>query len=232
MNWPIFVHQAGNTITLDFEPIFAVPSDVLWVDLYAFPAKFMAANASDGPKIELGSKSGLPPHSYDIPPTLAYGPYLLLAVARTPDKEILGVSEAVWTVLRDQEKAYQVTLKREAVGDAVQMTHDLTGYRLKVSVMETTGIPKALFLHRKSFDGVGRLRDEFLGVCRPPDFADYPENEPDDGAGKYRKDVIDVVTHHSTELESMWRAVSTDVTRLVDTMEANRRLEDVEVVAL
>jgi hypothetical protein len=221
--------EAGVAVVPD-PPDSLLPTDGWRLHLFALPVRFSAAGAAEGPILDLGARWWPPPLVYPVPDGAAYGPYTLFGELRNAEGLVMARSDAVGLVLRPLEKAYSVTLKRESVETGVRAVADMTGYRLRASVVEAVGLPRALFLFRKGRDGVGRPGDEFLCVAHPADFADYPENEPPEGGGKYRKAEIDIVTHHQEELEQLWTALNADVGRLVRTMESNRRLEDVRLV--
>lgn len=232
MNFDIVLRQLADRVEMDAAAIDGVDFSQASARLLAIPVRFNAVGAVEGPTVDFGAVFGPPPWSYAIPAEVAYGPYTLFALLLDQNGAIKAVSGGYGLVFRDQEKAYGVVLKREALGTDVRTQPDLTGYRLTLRVVEATGLPKALFLCRRTLDGLGRPGDQLLGVCRPADLVDYPEEAPDDGRGKYRKAVIDVVTHHQGELELMFESIRGDVERLVRTMESNRRLADAEVVVL
>jgi hypothetical protein len=124
------------------------------------------------------------------------------------------------------EPLFKCVLARQIYADA-DMPGDVTGYRVVIRAVETKGIPRSPFLFRKSRDGLRRLGDEFLCVCRPGDF-DLPEDESDPDCGKYRKDVIDVITHSVAERDEFWHGVASGVMALVATMNANVKLGSVD----
>jgi hypothetical protein len=209
------------------------PAGAWGVRLYALPVAFNSVGAAEGPTLDLGRRDGGGGGEliYDLPAEVAYGPYSLFGLLDDGGPPV-GASDALGLVLRPPGKAYAATLKREAVETGIDTLHDLTGYRLRIRVVEAVGLPRALFLFRRSRDGLGRVGNEFLSVCRPADLTEYPEGAPVGAPGKYRLDLIDVVTHRQAEMEEMWRLIRDDVGTLIETLESNRRLGDAEVVAL
>lgn len=197
--------------------------DVTSVDVYvtAYRQLYYVGTTSTGQSI------------VSIPPEVPYGPILMHAIGRNPGGSVVDTGPGHYTIHEGDRSSspFWVQLSRDEMTVA---PHDdtVSGYRMRVTVTDASGLPKKLFLFKLNRDWKYDVGDEFQGVCRPGDFDHYPEEQPDPEGVFFRKAYVDVTTPVSSELEDLWKHLRRDVNQLIRTMETNSVLETKEVVTL
>lgn len=222
-DWAITVRTTGGTLVVDCAEAFPPGAAFL---LYSSPAGYGASWMTRGNITSWPEVPAVFPAVYN--PVLASGPTDFFGLVVDAGGSLCGNPSRV-TMLSlpsGAEKPFRCVLSRQIYADE-DMPGDVTGYRIVIRAVETRGIPRCPFLFRKSRDGLRRMGDEFLCVCRPGDF-DLPEDEPDPDCGKYRKDVVDVITHSVEERDQFWFGVAEGVEKLVETMHANVKIGSVD----
>jgi hypothetical protein len=165
-----------------------------------------------------------------IPADIPYGPVMFHAVGRDAGGAVVETGVGHYAIHEGgiNESPFWVQLVRNEM-KKTPYTEQVSGYRMRVEVVDAYGLPKKLFLFKLNRDWKYDVGDEFQGVCRPGDFDDYPEEMPAPGGVFYRKSYIDLSTPLSAELDELWHHINGDVRQLIRTMAANSVLETAEV---
>lgn len=110
---------------------------------------------------------------------------------------------------------HEVTLKREPITG--YEIHDVSAYRLRISVESTTNVPKDIFLYQKepATGLTAATKDSFVCVCSAADLEQFPVGQPQDGEPPfYRLDWIDVVEEELETVDQIWEDVNSAVRAL------------------
>lgn len=223
-DWSILAKTDGGSLVIDCAEAFPAGAKFL---LYSSPAGYGSFLMTRGGITKWPVVPAAFPLVYN--PLLAHGPTDFFGLVVDSSGALVGRPSRVTMLtlpLEASEKPFRCVLARQIYADE-DMPGDVTGYRVVIRAVETKGIPRSPFLFRKNRDGLRRLGDEFLCVCRPGDF-DLPEDEPDPDYGKYRKDVIDVIVHSVEERDQFWHGVAESAQKLVETMNANVKIGSVD----
>lgn len=206
------------------------PQDDWKLRIYAAGMRFRGEGNEDKVTL-LGEFFATTPFNHRAPDT-TNGPLHLYGVLLDGDGKIVGNPSNPFNLLFANPLYagnIKYDIKWEPVTNVDLGGDRLTGYRMKLTVLKAYGgSPKAIFLMRKGVDGVGKYANEFLQVCAPGMFAQYPEAADQAVNGKYRTNVLDIVMQDVEELENMRGVLRGDIADLKHAMNVNSRLVNPE----